>query len=138
MLWLIVSAFKACYGTSCTKFRWKAILDVCKTGKLDPSLSKAFGLDLTRRTTDFTIASPIKTAIFCNEAFVAARHEEECSNKTTFMYYLFCNRLVHDDVGVARGIVFQEVLPVAGFKDHRVSERNVGRATVERPNGGPR
>ena len=33
-----------------------------------------------------------------------------------FMYFLDCKGLSNDDVGVARGTVFQEIRPGAGFK----------------------
>ena len=49
-----------------------------------------------------------KPAIFFNERFVAARHEERCFAKSIFVYFLFGKGLSNDDVGVARGAIFQE------------------------------
>ena len=45
---------------------------------------------------------------------------------------LFCKGPSNDDVGVARGTVFQEVRPGAGFKSGDFVERTVGGATVGR------
>ena len=47
---------------------------------------------------------------------MAARHEEGCYEKKSLMYSLACAGLSNDDVGVARGTVFQEVRPGDGLK----------------------
>ena len=60
---------------------------------------------------------PKKPAIFFNERFVAARHEEGRyeQKKKSFTYSLACKRSSKNEVGVARGIVFQKIRPGAGF-----------------------
>ena len=65
---------------------------------------------------------------------MAARHEEGCYEKNILKNVLVCEGLSNDDVGVARGIVFQEIRPEAGFKTGDfVKEKGVGGATtVER------
>ena len=50
---------------------------------------------------------PPKTAIFFDERFMAARHGEGCSETNISMYFLVCEGLSNDGVGVAKGIVFQ-------------------------------
>ena len=48
---------------------------------------------------------------------MAARHEEGCHEMHIFAYFLVLHEgLSNDDVGVARGTVFQEIRPGAGFK----------------------
>ena len=63
-----------------------------------------------------TIAPPPKPAIFFNGRFVAARYDEGCYEKNILKHFLVCKGLSNDDVGVARGIVFQEIRPGAGCK----------------------
>ena len=70
--------------------------------------------------TDSTIDSP-QNQLFCltNERFVAARHKEVCIEKSLFVHVFVCKGLSNDDIGVARGTVFQEIGPgalPAGFK----------------------
>ena len=49
------------------------------------------------------------------------------------MIFLVCKGPSNDDVGVARGIVFQEIRPGAGFKTSDFVEEKLGvGATVER------
>ena len=52
---------------------------------------------------------PPKPAIFCNERFMAARHEEECYKNNVFNYSLVCKGLPNNDAGVAMGTVVQEI-----------------------------
>ena len=47
---------------------------------------------------------------------MAARHEEGCYKKSICKYYFVRGGLSNDDVRVARGTVFQEIRPGAGFK----------------------
>ena len=47
---------------------------------------------------------------------MAARHEEGCYPNDSFTYFLVCNKLSNDGVGVANGTVIQEIRPGAGFK----------------------
>ena len=49
-----------------------------------------------------------------------------------FIYFLICQRLSNDDVGVARGTVSQEIRPGAGFKTGDFVEEMLGGATVVR------
>ena len=64
--------------------------------------------------------------IFFNERFVAARYEETCYKQDTFTYFLVCKGLSINDVGVARGTVFQEVRVWAGFKTDEFGEEKLG------------
>ena len=58
--------------------------------------------------TDSTIAPPPNPAIFCNERFMAGRHEERCCEKNVLTQFHVCKGLSNDDVGAARGTtVFQ-------------------------------
>ena len=50
---------------------------------------------------------------------MAALHEEGCYETNTFSCFLVCKGLSNDDVEVARGTVFQEIWPGAGFKNQR-------------------
>ena len=47
--------------------------------------------------------------MFSNERFTAARQEEGRYETQLFVYFLACKGLSNDDVGVARGTVFQEI-----------------------------
>ena len=47
---------------------------------------------------------------------MAVRHEEICYAKNIFMCFLVGKGLSNDDVGVARGAIFQELRPESGFK----------------------
>ena len=47
---------------------------------------------------------------------MAAQHHEECYEKHVFTCFLVRKGLSTDDVGVARGTVFPEIRPWAGFK----------------------
>ena len=47
---------------------------------------------------------------------MAARYEEGCYEKYIFTYVLVHEGLSTDDVGVAKGTVFQEIRPWARFK----------------------
>ena len=55
---------------------------------------------------------PQKTAVFFNESFVGARDEGGCYATNILLHFLDCKQLLivlsNDDVGVARGTVFQE------------------------------
>ena len=70
---------------------------------------------------------------------MAARHEEACYEKNIFICFLVCKGLLlllllvrsNDDVGVARGPVFLEIRPGAGFKTGDFFEEKVAGATVE-------
>ena len=72
--------------------------------------------------------------MFSNERFTAARQEEGRYETQLFVYFLACKGLSNDDVGVARGTVFQEVRPGAGFKKPAISLKKSwgGGYTVER------
>ena len=55
------------------------------------------------------------------------------AKKQLCIYFLVCKVLSNDGVWVARGNVFQEVRPEAGFETGDfVKEKGVGGATVER------
>ena len=58
-----------------------------------------------------------KTAVFFDERFVAARYEEGCYEKH-LLRICSCSRMTVDrsHVGVAKGTLFQEIRPWAGFK----------------------
>ena len=47
---------------------------------------------------------------------MAAPQDERFDEKTIFTYFLFREGLSNHDVGVARGSLFQETWPGAGFK----------------------
>ena len=47
---------------------------------------------------------------------MAARHEEGCDLIKVSIHVLVCHGLSNNDLGVARGIVFQELRPGAGFQ----------------------
>ena len=57
---------------------------------------------------------------------MATRHEEGCYKVKVSVYCLVCNGLSIDDVVVARGTVFQEVRPGAGFKTGDFVEGKLG------------
>ena len=58
---------------------------------------------------------------------MAARQEEEGRYETQlFVYFLACKGLSHDDVGVARGTVFQETRLGAGFENVDFVEEKLG------------
>ena len=65
---------------------------------------------------------------------MAARHKEGCYEKSILKHFHACKGLSNDDIGAARGTVFQEIRPGAGFKTgHFVKDKlAVRRATVER------
>ena len=48
------------------------------------------------------------------------------------MIFLFSKRQLNDDVGGARGTVFQKIHPGAGFKTGDFVKKQMGGATVER------
>ena len=60
------------------------------------------------------------------------RHEEGCYEKDLFKYFLVCEGLSNDGVEVAKGAVFQEIWPGAGFQTGGFVEEKLGGATVER------
>ena len=63
---------------------------------------------------------------------MAARYEEGCNEEYIFTCFLVREGLSTDDVGVAKGTVFQEVRSWAGFKTADfVKEKLGGGATVE-------
>ena len=65
-----------------------------------------------------TIAPP-KTGGFLQRrtnVFMAARHEEGCYEKSILEQFHVRKGLSNDDVGAARGTIFQETRPGAGFK----------------------
>ena len=58
---------------------------------------------------------------------MSARHEEECYEKNILKHVLVCEGLSNDDVGVARGIVFQEkIRPGVGFKTGDFVQEKLG------------
>ena len=62
---------------------------------------------------------PKKPAILFNERFMAARHQKWCDEIYVvyiLVCFLVCNGISKDDVGVARGAVFQKIRPGVGFK----------------------
>ena len=68
-------------------------------------------------------------------SWVLDRHEEGChEKKSIFTCVLVCTGLSNDDVGVvARGTVFQDIRPGAGFKTGNFVEEELGGgATAER------
>ena len=82
--------------------------------QVDSSAIQIIQLDVLPQT-DSTIAPP-QTSDFLYEQFVAARYEEGCHEKYTFACFLAHEGLRTDDVGVAKGTVFQEIRSWAGFK----------------------
>ena len=61
-------------------------------------------------TANSTIAPPPEPAIFFNERFLAARHEERCyKNIYIHTRFLVGEGLSNDNVGMASSAVFQEV-----------------------------
>ena len=73
----------------------------------------------------FYDSPPSKPAIIYNEYFMATRHEEGCHQGKICTHFLACNVLSNEDVGVARGAVFQEIRRVAGFKTSDFAEKNL-------------
>ena len=63
---------------------------------------------------------------------MAARHEEGCYEKSILKQFHVCKGLSNDDVGAARGTIFQEIRPGAGFKTGDFVKEMLGGATVER------
>ena len=59
---------------------------------------------------------PKKTAIFVNERFMVARHDEGCYEKKNFIRIYVFLFVLNGNVGVARSTVFEEIRPGAGFK----------------------
>ena len=55
--------------------------------------------------------TPKKTAVFFNERFMPARHEEACHEKHISRKYLVYKGLPNDEVGEARGTIFRETRP---------------------------
>ena len=47
---------------------------------------------------------------------MVVRHEERVPERYSFTYFLVSERLSNDYIGVAKGTVFQEIWPGAGFK----------------------
>ena len=82
-------------------------------------------------TTGSTIA-PSRNGDFFNEHFMAARHEEGCYEKSILTYFHVCIGLSSDVVGAAKGTVFQEIRPGAGFKTGDFVKEKLGGATIER------
>ena len=63
---------------------------------------------------------------------MAARNEEGCYEKYTIHNYVLVREgLSTDDVGVAKGTVFQEIRPWVGFKTGDFIQEKLGGATVE-------
>ena len=67
---------------------------------------------------------PKKTAIFFNERFMAARHQEGAVQKQSTYIYLI-TRLSNDEVRVPRGAVFQEIRPGA-VEHERILQEKLG------------
>ena len=66
---------------------------------------------------------------------MAARRNERCYETRVFSHFLVCKGRItvsNDDVGVARGTVFQDIQPGDGFQNGRYRQGKVGGATVER------
>ena len=63
---------------------------------------------------------------------MATGHEERCYAKNVFTYFAVCEGRSNDDVGVARGTVFQKLQPGAGFKTGDFIKEKLGGAIVER------
>ena len=57
---------------------------------------------------------------------MAARHEEGCCEASVLVYFLGRKDLSNDDVRVARGTVFQEIRPGAGFKTGDLVKEKLG------------
>ena len=64
--------------------------------------------------TDSTIAPPKQPAILFNERFMGARHEKGCYEISSSHIFHACKGLSNDDVGAARGNVFQKIRPGSG------------------------
>ena len=79
---------------------------------------------------DSTIAPPQTGDFLKRTRRGAARYEEGCYEKYIFTYVLVRAGLSTDDVGVAKGTVFQEIRPSAGFKTGDFVKK-IGGATVE-------
>ena len=47
---------------------------------------------------------------------MAVPHDKKLNEKTIFPYFLVCEGLSNDDFGLARGSIFKEIWPGAGFK----------------------
>ena len=77
-------------------------------------------------TIDRFYDSPPPNQPFFNERFVAARYKKGCYEKYIFTYFLVREGLSTDDVGVAKGIVFQEIRPWAGFKTSDFVKETLG------------
>ena len=63
---------------------------------------------------------------------MAARHEEGRPETHISMDFLVCDGISNDDVGVAKGTVFQALRPGAGFKTGDFVEEKFGGGTEER------
>ena len=92
--------------------------------------------------TDSTTPSPPKKKkkkkhrfYLTNVSWSHNSNEEGCSHEEKYPHFLVCKGLLlisNDGVGVARGTVFQEIRPGAGFKKPATSaKKTVGGATVE-------
>ena len=58
---------------------------------------------------------------------MAARHtRKDTIEKKLSIYFLVCKGLTIDDVRVARGTVFQEIRPGAGFETGHFVEEKLG------------
>ena len=57
---------------------------------------------------------------------MAARHEEQFKKENVFKYFLVHKGLLNYDIGVARGTVFHEIWPEAGFKTGDFVQENLG------------
>ena len=62
---------------------------------------------------------------------MAAQHEEGCCEKNVLTRFLVCKGLSNDDVGAARGTVYQ-ILLGAGFETDSFVKEKSGGATLER------
>ena len=63
---------------------------------------------------------------------MADRHEEGYYEKNIPTNFVVCNGLSNDDVGVARGTVFEEIRSGAGFKTDDSVKETLGGGTVDR------
>ena len=63
---------------------------------------------------------------------MAARHEEWCYEKSILKHFHACKYLSNDDVGAARGTVFQEIRAGAGLETVDFVKEKLGGATVVR------
>ena len=80
-----------------------------------PFFSASFRFIDTSPLTDSTIAPP-KPAIIIDERFKVCRNRNGFHEKPFLTHFHVCKGLSKDDVGAARGTVFQEIRPEAGFK----------------------